>query len=106
MVQGNLPLPKGGKRFPPFDKEGGILVKALISVCMVFLFVSIAVPFAQVGPAPPKTQEVKQQGYPVTLGDQTLFYVHSIMATTGSERAKGISGRIKRLAEDYTVSTN
>ena len=81
-------------------------MKALISLCMVFLFVSVAGSSAQVTPAPPKTQEVKLQGYPVMLGDHVLFYVQGIMATTGSERAKGISGRIKRLAEDYTVSTN
>jgi len=88
-------------------KRGGILVKVLISVLfIVSLFVSVPGSSAEVTPAPPKTQEVNPQGYSVMLGGDVLFYVHGIMATTGSERAKGISGRIKRLAEDYTVSTS
>jgi len=89
------------------SKKGGILVKVLISVLfIVSLFVSVPGSSAEVTPAPPKTQEVNPQGYSVMLGGDVLFYVHGIMATTGSERAKGISGRIKRLAEDYTVSTS
>ena len=89
------------------SKRGGILVKVLISVLfIVSLLVSVPGSSAEVTPAPPKTQEANPQGYPVMLGDHVLFYVQGIMATTGSERAKGISGRIKRLAEDYTVSTN
>jgi small-conductance mechanosensitive channel len=73
---------------------------------MVFLFVSVAVSFAQVSPTPPKTQEANLQGYPVTLGDHVLLYVHNIKALRGHERAAGISGRIKRLAEDYGFSVD
>jgi hypothetical protein len=71
---------------------------------MVFLFVSIAVSIAQVSPTPPKTQEANPQGYPVMLGDQVLFHVQGVKAFRGDERAASISGRIKRLAEDYALS--
>ncbi len=82
------------------------MVKVLISVCIVLLLVIVPGSFAQVSPTPPKTQEVKPQGYPVMLGDQVLFSVHGIKATPGNERAAGISGRIKRLAEDFGFSAD
>ncbi|MCJ7784372.1 MAG: hypothetical protein MUP41_10595, partial [Desulfobacterales bacterium] len=82
------------------------MVKVLISVCIGLLLVSVPGSFAQVSPTPPKTQEAIPQGYPVMLGDQVLFYVHGIKATPGNERAAAISGRIKRLAEDYTFSAD
>ncbi len=81
-------------------------MKAVISVFILFLFVIVPGSFAQVSPPPPKTQEVKFQGYPVMLGDHVLFSVHGIKATPGNERAAAISGRIKRLAEDYAFSAD
>jgi small-conductance mechanosensitive channel len=87
------------------DKKGDIVVKVLISVCMVFLFVSVPGSSAQAGPTPPKTQEVKLQGYPVMLGDQTLYYVRDYEDSSGrrysgQNRAKVISERIKIAAEN------
>ncbi len=76
------------------------MVKALISVCMVFLFVSVPGFSAQVSPTPPKSQEVKLQGYPVTLGDQTLFYIKDIKGFPAENRAKTIGERIKKAADD------
>jgi small-conductance mechanosensitive channel len=75
-------------------------VKALILVCVVFLFVSVMGSPAQVSPTPPKTQEVKLQGYPVTLGDQTLFYIKDVKGFPAENRAKAIDERITEAAEN------
>ena len=80
------------------------MVKVLFSVFLVLLFFSVISSSAQVSQVPPKTLETNPQGYPVVLGDHILFYVHGIKAMRGHERAAGISGRIKRLAEDFGFS--
>jgi small-conductance mechanosensitive channel len=83
------------------DKKRGILVKVLISVLfIVSLFVSVPGSSAEVTPAPPKTQEANPQGYPVTLGDQTLFYIREVKGFPAESRAKAIDERIKKVAED------
>jgi len=76
------------------------LAKVLISICVVFLFVSVIGSSAQVSPTPQKTQEVKLQGYPVTLGDQTLFYIREVKGFPAESRAKAIDERIKKVAQD------
>ena len=82
------------------------MVKVPISVCIVLLFVSVPGSFAQGSPTPPKAQEVKPQGYPVMLGDQTLFNIREgVGAYSAEDRAKDISERIKRFAEDPTLQT-
>ncbi len=80
--------------------------RLFIFLCIAVLLVSVPDSSAQASPATPKTQEADSQGYPVMLGDQVLFYVRAIKAYPGGERAAGISGRIKRLAEDHRVSTD
>jgi small-conductance mechanosensitive channel len=86
------------------DEKGDIVVKVLISVCMVFLFVSVPGSSAQASPAPPKTEEVKLQGYPVMLGDQTLFYIREeIRGISPEGRAKAISEKIKAVADDFNI---
>ena len=75
-------------------------MKAVISVFIVFLFVSVPVSSAQVSPTPPKTQELKLQGYPVMLGDQTLFYIKDVKGFPAENRAKNIGERITKAAED------
>jgi len=75
-------------------------VKAFISVCVVFLFVSVIGSSAQVSPTPPKTQEAKLQGYPVTLGDQPLFYIKDVEGFPAEGRAKSIGERITKAAGD------
>jgi small-conductance mechanosensitive channel len=108
-VNGFLPFVKGGERIfgfqylynhGPINKKGNIVVKALVSVCIVLLLLSVPVSFAQVNPTPPKTQEGKPQGYPVMLGDQVLFSLRDIRGFSGEERAKTISDRIRKIAED------
>jgi small-conductance mechanosensitive channel len=66
----------------------------------VLLLVIVPGSFAQVSPTPPKTQEVKLQGYPVTLGDQTLFYIKDVKGFPAENRAKNINERIKKVAEN------
>jgi len=82
---------------------GDILVKAVISVFILFLFVSVPGSFAQVTPTPPKSQEVKLQGYPVMLDDQTLFYIKDVKGFPAENRAKAIVERIKKVAEDPSI---
>ena len=80
------------------------MVKVLISMCVVFLFVSVPGSSAQAGPTPPKTQEVKLQGYPVMLGDQILFYIREeVRGISPEARAKAISEKIKAVAEDFNI---
>jgi small-conductance mechanosensitive channel len=84
-----------------YYKKGDILVKAIILVLfIVFFFVSGQGSSAQVSPTPPKTQEVKPQGSPVTLGDQTLFYIKDVKGFPAENRTKNIDERIKKVAED------
>ena len=75
-------------------------------LCIVVLLASVPDSSAQASPAPQKTQQTNSQGHPVMLGDQVLFYVRAIKAYPGRERAAVISGRLKRLAEDYDFSTD
>ncbi len=75
-------------------------MKAIASVCILLLLVGVAVSLAQMSPTPPKTQGVKLQGYPVTLGDQTLFYIKDIKGFPAENRAKTIGERIKQAADD------
>jgi small-conductance mechanosensitive channel len=75
------------------------VVKVLISVCTVLLFVSVPCFSAEVSPTPPKTQEIKPEGYPVMLGDQTLFYIKDVKGFPAENRAKAIAERIKKVAE-------
>ena len=83
-------------------------MKGVISLCIVLLFFGVALSSAQVSPTPPKTmppktEEVKPQGYPVTLGDQTLFYIKDVKGFSAENRAKNIDERITKIAEDPRI---
>jgi small-conductance mechanosensitive channel len=80
------------------------VVKAVISLCIVLLFFGVALSSAEVTPTPPKTQEAKLQGYPVMLGDQTLFYIKDVKGFPAENRAKAIDERIKKVADDPRIS--
>jgi small-conductance mechanosensitive channel len=84
-------------------KKGAIVVKVLISMCMVLLLFSAPTSLAQVSPTPQKTQETKPQGYPVVLGDQTLYYLRDIQGYSAEGRAKAIAERAKKVAEDPNI---
>ncbi len=83
-------------------------MKALISFCILLLFVSGSGSFAQGTSTPSKPQEVEPSAYPVMLGDQTLFYVRDIKDSSGRQfpgqiRAKVISDRIMEAAENPQI---
>jgi small-conductance mechanosensitive channel len=82
-----------------------ILAKALISVWIVLLFFNTSGVFAQGNPSPTKPQEVKTSGYPVMLGDQTLYHIRDIKGYSAEERAKTVIERIKKVAEDPRIPT-
>ncbi len=99
---------KGKKEYEssPFGKGRNVMCKILPSVCVVLFVIGLATSFAQDSSPSHKAQKVSSPGNPVVLGDHVLFHVHGIKATPGNERAAAISGRIKRLAEDYAFSTD
>ncbi len=79
------------------------MVKTIASVCIVLLLVGVAVSVAQVTPAPPKAQEVKPQGYPVTLGGQPVLYIKDIKGFPAESRAKAMDKKLKKAAEDLQI---
>jgi small-conductance mechanosensitive channel len=53
---------------------------------------------------PAKPQEDTSSGYPVTLGGQTIFSIKGeVPGYSAKERAKGVSNRVRALAEDFTI---
>lgn len=72
--------------------------------CVILVAISIPSSFAQTGSTPPKPQEDKSPRYPVVLGDQTIFHVRDeLKGYNPEERARGISERIKAVAEDPSI---
>lgn len=78
-------------------------MKALISLCILLLFVSSPGAFAQGTSTPSKPEEVKPFAYPVVLGDQILFYLKDVKGFPAKERARTISERITKIAEDPNI---
>jgi small-conductance mechanosensitive channel len=50
-----------------------------------------------------KADEVEVSGYPVVLGDQTLFFIKEVKGLSAKERAKSFSNRLEEIAEDVSV---
>ena len=78
----------------------GLKFGTLLAICVVVALSGTVGSSAQVSPTPPKTQEANPQGYPVMLGDQVLFSIRDVRGLSGEERAKTLSERIKKIAED------
>jgi small-conductance mechanosensitive channel len=78
------------------------MFKPVAFILWLILFYSYApFSFAQEKATPPHPQRVAPQGYPVVLGDQTLFYLkENVKGYSAEERAKTISERVKGIAED------
>ena len=79
--------------------------RKVVFTCLAILFISVSHCFAQAGSADDKVQKNTSPGYPVILGDQTLFYLGDIKGSTGTvylgeNRASQVSRRIKRIADD------
>ena len=79
--------------------------RKVVFTCLAILFISVSHCFAQAASADDKVQKNTSPGYPVILGDQTLFYLGDIKGSTGTvylgeNRASQVSRRIKRIADD------
>ncbi len=51
-------------------------------------------------------EDITQNFAPVKLDGDVLFYVSGIASFTAEQRAAAISGRIKKIAADYSISTD
>ena len=70
----------------------------------MFLVAMTAFPlFAQTDPSA-KPKEVKPQGYPVVLGNETLYYIREVVkGFDPQERAQILSERIEAIAKDRSI---
>lgn len=85
------------------------MFKFFILVCIAILFMGGPSALAQKTTPTPELQKVAIPGYPVVLGDQTLFYVRDVREPSGKlysgeDRAKTITNRIKKVAEDPRIA--
>jgi small-conductance mechanosensitive channel len=84
------------------------MLKSAVFIFWIIL-ISINAPFsfAQQKTTTSQPQEVASPGYPVVLGDQVLFYFkEELKGYSPEERAKTISERIKKIAEDPNIPIN
>jgi small-conductance mechanosensitive channel len=73
--------------------------KMLASVFLIIsVFLGVSAPAQDEKPAEP--EQGKARGYPVKLGDQTIFYIVDVEGLSTPERADTITARIKALADD------
>ena len=84
------------------------MLKVFVLVCIALLFVGGLSALAQQA-TPPESQKMTAPSYPVVLGDQILFYVKDIREPSGKlysgeDRAKTITDRIKKVAEDPRIA--
>ena len=83
-------------------RQGAIMNKALIALCLIMsVFSGIGVLAQEEKPA--ETEQVQDQGYPVRLGDETLFYLKDVTGLPTQKRAESIMERIKAVADDPRV---
>ncbi len=85
--------------------------KVLLLVSITILFMGGPCAIGQSTTPPPESQKGTSQGYPVVLGDQTLYYVRDIKDSSGRMlsaqiRAKAISERIKVAAENPEIQAS
>jgi small-conductance mechanosensitive channel len=83
--------------------------KLFIFLCIAILFVGGPSALAQKTTPTPEPQKITAPGYPVVLGNQILFYVKDIREPSGKlysgeDRAKTITDRIKKVAEDPHIA--
>lgn len=85
------------------------MYKFLILICISLLLAGGPSALAQKGTPSPESQKVTPPSYPVVLGDQILFYVKDFREPSGKllsgeERAKLITDRVKKAAEDPHIA--
>jgi small-conductance mechanosensitive channel len=72
--------------------------------CLALLVISTFPAFAQTSNAPSKPEEDASPGFPVVLGNRTIFYIKDkIKGYDPQERARVISERIKAVADDTAI---
>ncbi len=76
--------------------------KAIVTVCLtISIFLGVGVLAQEEKPAEP--EQVQDRGYPVKLGDETLFYLKDVTGLPTQKRAESIMERIKAVADDPRV---
>jgi small-conductance mechanosensitive channel len=82
-------------------------VACVIIVCLAALLITgVPVQAAKSDRPSAKTPVEKQATAPVILDGKELFSVQNIKTVSAEERAKAIGGRIKKIAEDFTVQSD
>jgi small-conductance mechanosensitive channel len=83
--------------------QGAIMDTFRVSFTLLAILVFLGAPLcsAQESDTPSASQTVAPQGYPVLLGNQTLFTItQKVEGYLPEDRANGMSERIKRIADD------
>jgi small-conductance mechanosensitive channel len=77
---------------------------AALTFWIILISIISSFSFAQEKKTAPQPEKVIFQGYPIVLGDQVLFYLKGdVKGYSPEERAKTISERIKKIAEDPDI---
>ena len=86
----------------PFGR-GGMMVRSRVFFALMVILVFLGAPIcpAQDDNITTQSQTVAPQGYPVVLGNQTLFTItQEVEGYSPEQRANGMSERITRIADD------
>ena len=78
------------------------MVRLVILIWIAVQFAGTPGAFAQGAPLS-ESQKVLAPGYPVVLGDQTLFAVRDVQGLPAEERAKAIVERIQKIVENPEI---
>jgi small-conductance mechanosensitive channel len=78
------------------------MIKLFIVTWITVQFVGTLGAYAQTATTS-ESQKVSAPGYPVTLGDQTLFDIRDIPGLPAEQRAKAIVERIQKIVEDPEI---
>ena len=88
----------------PFDILRFLVRYSIFTLLVILGFLGAPICQAQEGNTPSGPQTNAPQGYPVVLGNQTLFTItQEVEGYLPQDRANGMSERIKRIADDLSV---
>ena len=77
-----------------------------IIVSVMLFFISISCHSAPAGRIPAKAEGGRSETSPVMFHGKELFSVRGFKTISSEDRARGIAGRIKKVADDLTVRSN
>ena len=83
--------------------QGVVMVRSrvFVTLLVILVFLGALICWAQESNVPSESQTNAPQGYPVVLGNQTLFTItQEVKGYSPEERANGMSERITRIADD------